>query len=164
MPWLLDFSLSCTTPSSLVFDYHNALPLLTMPKSKTKALIFKTTQGDFSLHCPRHGSASRAARALSRNHSPVQQVTSSRFSPPRRKVVLVDFVTPSSGVRVSEKQKGKSMQRNSSSHCTTAPNACNDGYLRPHTASNERLAGSNPSSPHPSSGHLTRGSSQSFSG
>ncbi|KAJ6870776.1 hypothetical protein NC652_036436 [Populus alba x Populus x berolinensis] len=46
---------------------------------------------------PRHRSASQATRALSCSCSPVQQAINYASSTPRKKAVLADFVTPSSG-------------------------------------------------------------------
>lgn len=136
-----------------------------MTKSKTKASSLKTVQGDFSLQVPRHGLASQTTRALTRSRSPVQQVINSASPMPRKKAVLVDFVSPSSGVRVSSKRRSKHMQRNSSSHSSTACSACsacNEGSyenFRSHITPNECLAGSHPRCSHPGSGNLTRGSS-----
>uniref|UniRef100_A0A2K1Y9R9 DUF4283 domain-containing protein n=1 Tax=Populus trichocarpa TaxID=3694 RepID=A0A2K1Y9R9_POPTR len=121
-----------------------------MTKSKTKTSLLKSVQGDFSLQVPRHGSASRATRALSRSRLPVQQdITSASpiFTTPRKKAVLADFASPSSGVRVSSKHRNISMQRNSSSHSSSAPSACNEGSsgnFRPNIALRVHLAGSHP--------------------
>ncbi|KAL3585999.1 hypothetical protein D5086_012866 [Populus alba] len=95
-----------------------------MTKSKTKASSLKTIQGDFNLQVPCHGSTSRATRALSRSRLPIQHAINFTSSTPRKKVVLADFVNPSSGARVSFKCRNKPMQRNSSSHSPTTPSAC----------------------------------------
>lgn len=139
-----------------------------MTKSKIKTTFLKTVQGDFSLPVTRHGSASRATRALSRSRSPVQQAINSA-SPvstprktPRKKAVLADFVTPLSGVRVSSKHRNKPMQRNSPSHSSTTPSACNEGSsgnLRSPIAPSACLAGSYPKCSYPGSGDPTRGPS-----
>ncbi|KAJ6993375.1 hypothetical protein NC653_016490 [Populus alba x Populus x berolinensis] len=97
-----------------------------MTKSKTKASSLKTIQGDFNLQVPCHGSTSRATRALSRSRLPIQHAINFTSSTPRKKVVLADFVNPSSGARVSFKCRNKPMQRNSSSHSPTTPSACNE--------------------------------------
>lgn len=153
----------------LLFSASYEAPLLSvMTKSKIKTTFLKTVQGDFSLPVTRHGSASRATRALSRSRSPVQQAINSA-SPvstprktPRKKAVLADFVTPLSGVRVSSKHRNKPMQRNSPSHSSTTPSACNEGSsgnLRSPIAPSACLAGSYPKCSYPGSGDPTRGPS-----
>ncbi|KAL9384427.1 hypothetical protein Peur_021437 [Populus x canadensis] len=129
-----------------------------MTKSKTKTSSFKTTQGDFSLQVPCHGSASRLPRALSRSRSPIHHGVTSPSSTPRRKPILADFVSPSSEVRVSSKRRNKFKQRNPSA----SPSACTEGSSknpRSHFAPTEGLAGFHHGSPQSGPGNPTRGSS-----
>jgi len=77
-------------------------------------------------------------------------------------VVLADFVSPSSGVRVSAKRRNKPTHGNSSPHSSATPSACNEGFSknpRTHLAPKECLVGSPQGSPQSGSGNPTRGSS-----
>jgi len=129
-----------------------------MTKSKAKTSSF--TQGDFSLQVPCHGSASRLPRALSRSRSPIHHSVTLPSSTPRKKAVLVDFVSPSSDVKVSAKRRNKPTHRNT--HSSASPSACNEGSSknpRTHLAPKECLLGFHQGSPHSGYGNLTRGSS-----
>jgi len=131
-----------------------------MTKSKAKTSSFKTTQGDFSLQVPCHGSAPRLTRALSRSRSPIHHGVTSLSSTPRRKAVLVDFVSPSGATRVSAQRKSKPTQRNSNS--SVSPSACTEGSSknpRTHLASKECLVGFHQGSPHSGPSNPTQGSS-----
>ena len=131
-----------------------------MTKSKAKTSSFKTTQGDFSLQVPCHGSAPRLTRALSRSRSPIHHSVTSPSSTPRRKAILADFVSPSGAARVSAQCKTKPTQRNSTS--SVSPSACTEGSSknpRTHLDPKECLVGSHQGSPHLGLGNPTRGSS-----
>jgi len=131
-----------------------------MTKSKAKTSSFKTTQGDFSLQVPCHGSALRLTRALSRSRSPIHHGVTSPSSTPRRKAVLADFVSPSGAARVSAQRKTKPTQRNSNSSVSSS--AYTEGSSknpRTHLASKECLVGFHQGSPHSGPGNPTRGSS-----
>jgi len=128
-----------------------------MTKSKAKASLYKTTQGDFSLQVPCHGSASRLPRALSRSRSPIPHGVTSPSSTPRRKTVLADFVSPSSDVRVSAKCRTKPKQRNP--HSSASPSDCTEGsskHPRTNPGSKECSVGFHQGSSHSSPDNPTR--------
>ncbi|KAJ6973858.1 hypothetical protein NC653_034010 [Populus alba x Populus x berolinensis] len=83
-----------------------------MAKSKKKSLILRCVEGDFKLKASRQVSM-RIPRAQFPSQSLVHSNhdSLSQASPPRTRVVFLDFTIPSSGVRVSSKCKNKAMQQ-----------------------------------------------------
>ncbi|KAJ6968341.1 hypothetical protein NC653_036330 [Populus alba x Populus x berolinensis] len=76
----------------------------------------------------RYVKASQATRALSRSRSPVQQAINYASPTPRKKVVLADFVTPSSGVKSPPSLPPSSKKCSSSQPPRSVP-PTNDGHI-----------------------------------